>query len=162
METLSVPAAGFTVVDLPEASANRYELFDGSLFLTPLGDVRHQDVVRHLTALLADRAPADLLVFPGINVVTDDRNLSIPDVVVADAAAARRGGLGLHPRDVRWVIEVLSPSTRRLDRTLKAETYRAWGVPSWMVDPDSRQVDRFGPTPSWAHDLTDDDVFPPG
>jgi Uma2 family endonuclease len=161
METLSVPVGGLTIADLPETGAFRSELVDGSLFVTPLGDVRHQNAVRHLAGVIARLAPDDLLVFPGINVVSDDRNLSIPDIVVADATAVRRGGLGLHPTDVRWVIEVLSPSTRRLDRTLKSETYGSWGVAYWMVDPAERRVDRLGPTPPWAQALADDEVFPP-
>lgn len=162
MEILAVPADGFTVADLPEVSGNRCELFDGGLVVTPLGDVRHQHVRTSVAVLLAGRAPADLVVLPGVGVIGGDRNLSFPDVVVADAAAVLQGGSGLQPRDVRWVIEILSSSSRHLDRTLRAATYWAWGVPFWLVDPDARQVDRYGPTPSWAENLADDDVFPPG
>jgi Uma2 family endonuclease len=40
------------------------------------------------------------------------------------------------------VIEVLSPGTRRRDRTLKRDAYRDAGVPEyWLVDPDARTVE---------------------
>lgn len=39
-------------------------------------------------------------------------------------------------------MEILSPSTRRIDRVLKFRRYAELGVPHcWIVDPDSRRVE---------------------
>lgn len=44
------------------------------------------------------------------------------------------------------VIEVLSPSTARTDRTTKRRRYQRAGIPEyWIVDPDSRTVERWRP-----------------
>ena len=42
----------------------------------------------------------------------------------------------------RLVIEVLSPSTTRTDRTTKAQLYARYGVPYyWIVDPEARVIE---------------------
>jgi Uma2 family endonuclease len=44
------------------------------------------------------------------------------------------------------VIEVLSPTTARYDRQLKRVRYQREGVPEyWIVDIESRQVERWRP-----------------
>ena len=41
-------------------------------------------------------------------------------------------------------VEVLSPSTARVDRTLKFDRYRTAGTPSyWIVDPEKRSITRW-------------------
>lgn len=43
-----------------------------------------------------------------------------------------------------WIGEILSPSTRRLDRVGKLPVYARHGVGhAWLVDPDARQVEVF-------------------
>jgi Uma2 family endonuclease len=40
------------------------------------------------------------------------------------------------------VVEILSPSTREIDRDAKLRLYASYGVPwYWIVDPDSRVVE---------------------
>ena len=42
------------------------------------------------------------------------------------------------------VMEVASPSTKRTDRTDKAEEYARAGIPEyWLADPDARTVEVF-------------------
>ena len=46
-------------------------------------------------------------------------------------------------------VEVLSPSTRRIDRSTKRDLYARYGVPFlWLVDPDARAIEAF----ELAHD----------
>ena len=116
-------------------------------------------VARVCTAIADHPELADDLTWRS-HVVADEHNLVIPDVVVTTAEAAARGGLGLAPADLLLVVEVLSPSTRRVDLTLKRDTYSSWGVPYWVVDPEGEDVVRHGHTPSWAERLTGDDIFP--
>lgn len=54
------------------------------------------------------------------------------------------------------VVEVLSPSTARYDRTLKRRLYQRTGVPEyWIVDLDARVMERWRPTDDRPERLTD-------
>ena len=74
--------------------------------------------------------------------------LTHEDVFVPDLVVVR------HPQDVTeraieapplLVVEILSPSTRKQDRGIKAERYAELGVEHfWIVDPDARQVECSG------------------
>lgn len=43
-----------------------------------------------------------------------------------------------------WIVEVLSPSTAQIDRTIKFQDYAAHGVSEyWIVDPDTETVEQY-------------------
>ena len=70
------------------------------------------------------------------------------DVVVPDLAAWRRSRMPVRQAVPHftlapdWVCEVLSPSTARLDRTLKKQLYAREGVEHvWLVDPVLRTLE---------------------
>lgn len=70
------------------------------------------------------------------------------DVLVPDLAGWRRERMPRTPRTAAltlapdWVCEVLSPSTRKLDRTTKLPVYAREGVRHvWLVDPDTRTLE---------------------
>jgi Uma2 family endonuclease len=57
-----------------------------------------------------------------------------PDVVVVRADAPQQRAKA---RDVALVVEILSPSTRKVDLQVKANEYAEAGIPHyWIVDPD--------------------------
>ena len=72
------------------------------------------------------------------------------DIVVPDLAGWRRTTMPDYP-DVAyfgtapdWACEVLSPSTRRIDRNEKRAIYAREGVSHlWFVDPDARTLEAF-------------------
>ncbi|QRK11011.1 Uma2 family endonuclease [Archangium violaceum] len=73
-----------------------------------------------------------------------------PHVLVPDIAGWRRERMPRTPRTAAltlapdWVCEVLSPSTRTLDRTAKLPVYAREGVRFvWLVDPDARMLEVF-------------------
>ena len=126
-----------TLADLesmPE-DGHRYELIDGTLLVTPAPNTRHQRCVAHLLAALVTAAGPDLEVLPApYDWVAGPSTLFQPDVLVA-----RRGDLGPKrlERPPLLVIEVLSPSTRRIDLATKRMAYADAGVAAyWLVDPD--------------------------
>jgi Uma2 family endonuclease len=70
------------------------------------------------------------------------------DVLVPDLAGWRRERMPRAPRTVGvtlapdWLCEVLSPSTRALDRKVKLPVYARAGVRHvWLVDPDARTLE---------------------
>ena len=70
------------------------------------------------------------------------------DIVVPDLAGWRRSRMPVRspiPHFTQapdWVCEVLSPSTARIDRTLKKTLYAQWGVGFvWLVDPVLRVLE---------------------
>lgn len=119
---------------LPD-DGHRYELIDGSLIVTPAPATRHQRAVSSLLVTLRATCPAELdaLVAPLDVTLTDDTVLQ-PDLLVARRADFTDRDLPVAPL---LAVEVLSPSTRTIDLTLKRARYEAAGCPSyWVVDPE--------------------------
>jgi Uma2 family endonuclease len=118
---------------LPD-DGHRYELLDGALIVTPAPGFLHQRAVVRLSAALTAAVPAGLevLVAP-FDVVLDDNTVLQPDALVAPLRSFTERELPAAPT---LAIEVLSPSTRRVDLVLKRDRYRAARCPHyWVVDP---------------------------
>lgn len=156
----AIPAGPWTVDDLdhfPEGSTTRYELIDGALLVSAEPSLQHQRVNALLLRVLQDAAPADVEVFLPVDLRLSPVRQIVPDVTVVrrqDLAAKRIDDVPL------LVVEVQSPSTRAVDRTLKREVLQEAGVPSyWLLEPfelvltvlelqDAVYVERFhGPLP---------------
>ena len=123
---------------LPD-DGRRHELIDGVLVVTPAPVLRHQRAVVRLLRLLTDVCPDDLevLVAP-FDVALTPRDVLQPDLLVARSADLTERDL---PGAPLLAVEVLSPSTRRLDLGLKRERYEAAGCPAyWAVDPDEPRL----------------------
>lgn len=118
---------------------HRYELIDGSLIVTPAPSYRHQDVVGHLHLLLSGACPTHLKVlFAPFDVVLADDTVLQPDLLVAARSDFTERDL---PSPPLLAVEVLSPSTSHIDRTLKRSRLEAAGCPSyWVVDPERPSV----------------------
>lgn len=129
----------FTVDDLERMpdDGHRYELLDGVLVVTPAPDIWHQEVVLALALQLRTTCPPELHVVIAPFEWRRGRGTALqPDLLVA-----RRGDLLEHGRYLAaapvLAVEVLSPSTRRIDRLTKLSAYEEAGVGSyWLVDPD--------------------------
>ena len=86
---------------------------------------------------------------PGGWIILDEPELHLgPDILVPDLAGWRRETLPELPEapylTVRpdWVCEVLSPSTRRLDRVRKVPVFAREGVGHvWLVDPAAKTLE---------------------
>ncbi len=126
-----------TVADLETMpdDGHRYELLDGTLLVTPAPSLSHQTVVPRIWRSLEDARPADLrvLVAPFDVVLADDTVLQ-PDVLVARQGDLTERNLPAAPV---LAVEVLSPSTQRIDRFLKHSRYAAAGVEHyWIIEPN--------------------------
>lgn len=126
----------WTWADLQEipADGHRYEIVDGSLHVSPSPSRPHQVAAGRIVRLLADAAPDDLEVVATVDVVMD-RNVLEPDVVVLPAELAYRTEGPLKSADVLLAVEVVSPSSRRMDRLVKPAVLADAGVPAyWRVE----------------------------
>ena len=135
-------AAGqFTVEDLERTPDDgyRYELLDGMLLVTPAPDVWHQEVALELAIRLRVACPPELHVVIAPFEWRGSRRTALqPDVLVARRRdlLAEAGGTFLGEPPV-LAVEVLSASTRRIDRLSKLSAYEEAGVGSyWLVNPD--------------------------
>ncbi|WP_460835519.1 Uma2 family endonuclease [Nocardioides hungaricus] len=119
---------------LPD-DGRRHELIDGVLVVTPAPLVRHQHAVMNLVRALDTALPPGLLLYTApLDVVLGDDTLVQPDLLVARRADFTERDLSAPPL---LAVEVLSPSTRRVDLNLKRVRYEAAGCPSyWVFDPD--------------------------
>ena len=139
------PKRGFTYADLqtfPEDNLRR-EIIDGELVVTAAPRIRHQRVVATLTlhlGLYAREHGGEVFPAP-TDVFFSDTNVVEPDVLFVTASNLAK----LEERFVRsapdLVIEISSPSTRKLELVRKRELYERFGVPEyWYVDIELDQV----------------------
>ena len=153
----------FTRADLETMpdDGRRYELVDGSLVVTPAPSRLHQRMAFQLGVLLEAARPDDLEVLAApFDVALSDDSVLQPDLLVARRDAFTERDL---PGPPSLAVEVLSPSTRRLDLTLKRARYEASGCPSyWVLDPDAPSLTawelRDAAYVETAH-VTDDEEF---
>lgn len=114
---------------------HRYELLDGMLLVSPAPRTRHQMAVACLLVQLSQCAPDGMLVLTApYDVVLAADTVLQPDLVIAPTGSFTDVDL---PGPPSLAVEVLSPSTRRVDLLLKPDRLASAGCPSyWVVDPD--------------------------
>ena len=118
---------------------HRYELIDGTLIVSPAPKRGHQRAVGGLHVLLRSLCPSELeVLLAPFDVVLADDTVVQPDLLVARRSDFTERDLPVAPL---LAVEVLSPSTRRIDLMLKRSRYEAAGCLSyWVVDPDEPRV----------------------
>jgi Uma2 family endonuclease len=133
---------------LPD-DGQRYEVLDGVLFVSPSPSLNHQDIVGKLYLLIEPYvrehclgwtflSPADIEFSP--------RRLVQPDLFVVPDTGTGKPRTWPEVKKLLLTVEVKSASTARLDRVEKRQAYQSERVPEyWIVDPDSRSVDRWRP-----------------
>lgn len=121
----------------------REELIDGKpVMMSPRPTVIHNRVAFNI-AVLFDRYLKGKKCTPfsdGIDLYLDDNNRFVPDMmVVCDPDKIKPDGIHGAPD---LVVEVLSPSTMRNDKTRKKDVYARCGVREyWLVGPDEKSVE---------------------
>ncbi|MDP8971550.1 MAG: Uma2 family endonuclease [Actinomycetota bacterium] len=122
----------------------RRELIDGELIVTPAPATRHQDVVLKLGARLLNHTEehgGKVYVAP-TDVFLSDVDVVEPDVLFVRAEHVDKVEKKLVRSAPDVVVEVSSPSTRRLELVRKRALYERYGVPEyWYVDLDADRVE---------------------
>ena len=140
------PQTNLTYVDLasfPEDNLRR-ELIGGELIVTAAPLVRHQRAVMALAGrlfLYAKEHGGEVFPAP-TDVFLSDIDVVEPDVLFVTQASIAK----LESKFVRGapdiVVEVSSPTTRRLELVRKRELYERYGVPEyWYADLDADRIE---------------------
>lgn len=129
----------------------RIELIDGEIFnMSPALSRRHQQILRELatafSVFLRNRecevffAPFDVRLLAENKQDTDINNVVQPDLsIVCDQNKLDDKGCNGAPD---MIIEILSPSSVKLDRWKKYQLYEKAGVKEyWLVDPVNESVE---------------------
>jgi len=144
------------------------ELLDGHLIYNEAPNVRHQILVQNLGKAIDAYISANngkcRMFNVGINLYfeDDDNTLLIPDIVVlCDESKLGESGITGAPD---WIIEVVSPSTRRADYNNKMHKYMCQGVKEyWIIDPEKERVTTYiQGEPMLAYVYAFEDVIPVG
>lgn len=116
-------------------TAERVELFDGSLLVSSAPTIRHQDLSARLhDALLPFAQAAGLEIYLAVNVRLRPGRVCIPDLVITEPVEPDT--LFVEANLLRLVCEITSTNAAT-DRVLKMHYYAAAAIPWYLlVDPD--------------------------
>lgn len=131
---------------LPD-DGKRYEILDGVLYVSPSPRRKHQELAGDLFIELSSwvkRHNLGKVYIAPFDVLLSEHDIVVPDIlfihrdrrsIVDDANV--KGAPDL-------VIEVLSPSNRRVDRVLKLQRYALFDVGYyWMLDPEAQTLEEY-------------------
>lgn len=131
---------------LPD-DGNRYELFEGELFVSRAPGISHQRVLGNIyaaiRAYLEQNPIGEIVITPGL--IFNEFNSAIPDAVFF--SNNRREAIISGERLVAapdLVIEIVSPGREnaRRDREVKRQVYGKHGVKEyWVVDPLNKSLE---------------------
>lgn len=126
------------LLQLPD-DGKRYEIIDGELYVSPSPIPRHQQVLGRLHLLIAtfvNEPERGVVYLAPLDVRLGTHDVVEPDLLfISTERMAIIGGTTINGAP-DLLIEILSPSTRSRDETLKAELYARSGVREyWLADP---------------------------
>jgi len=131
------------IYSLPDGE--RAELIDGQIYYMAPPTRKHQDIAGELFGTIREyiqtnNFPCRLYIAPfAVFLNKDDENYIEPDIsVICDTSKLNDKGCIGAPD---WIIEIVSPSSRRIDYFTKLFKYRTSGVREyWIVDPDKNRI----------------------
>ena len=145
------------VREMPE-DGNRYEVVHGELFVTPAPLPRHQELVWRLRFLLQpylESVGRRVWAFVGpADISWDDGTLVQPDVLVVPRDEVTNDWSTY--KTLLLAVEIVSPSSARIDRVIKRRLYQENRVGTyWVVDPDAGLVEVWHPADERPAVVTD-------
>ena len=138
-----------TIADLDAMpdDGNRYELFEGEIFVSRAPSLSHQIILANLLTIL--RAYLDINpvghAIPTPGVIFSESNGAIPDIVFISNRLFRE--LVFEERingAPELMVEIVSPGREnaRRDRVVKRQVYGKFGVKEyWIIDPEKRAIE---------------------
>jgi len=122
----------------------RHEILDGVEFVSPSPRIRHQDIAGELYYQLRSflaQSPVGKVYIAPTDVILSHFDVVVPDFVFV---TAERTTL-INEKNIAGapdlIIEILSPSSRRVDEEIKRQRYAHFGVREyWIVDPKAEHL----------------------
>ena len=131
---------------LPEPKDySKMELINGVLYISPMPDWRHSNIIEKLNFLLVTflgkKNIGGKLYTPRAGIQRTKTTWLEPDLFYLSKESLIRFEKEI-PTTADLVIEVLSLSTFEYDKTTKADTYEALSVRElWLIDADTKQIE---------------------
>lgn len=131
------------IYSLPDGQ--RAELIDGQIYMMAPPSRKHQRIVGELYRKISNyiesrngSCEVDIAPF-AVFLNQDDKNYVEPDIsVICDQNKLTEKGCNGAPD---WIVEVVSPSSIRIDYVIKLFKYRTAGVKEyWIVDNDKNRI----------------------
>ena len=131
------------IYTLPEGQ--RAELIDGQIYMMAPPTRRHQQILLSISRKIADYidsngGPCEVDIAPfAVFLNKDDKNYVEPDisVICSPDKLTDKGCVGAPD----WIIEIVSPGSRRMDYYTKLFKYRTAGVREyWIVDTEKNRI----------------------
>ena len=157
-----------TVADLEALpdDGNRYELFEGELFVSRAPGLSHQRILGNVHAILRaylDHHPiGEILLTPGV--IFDESNSAISDAVFLTNQQVNNIGSEERITETPTIaMEIVSPGREnaRRDREVKRQVYGKHGVKEyWIADPEKSALEVYrleGQTLKLVATLMDED-----
>jgi Uma2 family endonuclease len=124
---------------------NRYELIEGELFVSAAPNTEHQRKTGRLYRRLADDVEqhdlGEVFIAP-YDVVLDASTVLEPDILFVSKARQSIIKPGCIEGAPDLVVEVISDSSRLMDRFVKRDRYAQFGVPEyWLLDPFEPRIE---------------------
>lgn len=145
----------------------RAELIDGQIYYMAPPNRRHQDIVGELYATIreyikSNNGPCKPYIAPfAVFLNENDKNYVEPDIsVICDRNKFTDQGCKGAPD---WIIEVVSPGSKRMDYSTKLFKYRTAGVREyWIVDSEKSRVLVYSFEQDTMEEYTFADTIPSG
>lgn len=126
-------------------NGTRAELIDGQIYYMAPPSRKHQKILLSLSRVISDyidknngACEVDIAPF-SVFLNENDKNYVEPDIsIICDQNKLNDKGCVGAPD---WIIEIVSPSSKRMDYMIKLFKYRTAGVREyWIVDPDKDRI----------------------
>ena len=121
------------------ADGRRHELIDGEHYVTPSADRRHQELSLRLELALAGHLRSHrtgTMYHAPLDVILSNTDVVEPDILYVSNERSAILGKWVHGAP-DLVVEILSPSTRKVDEAVKRRLYERVDVKEyWIVDPE--------------------------
>jgi Uma2 family endonuclease len=125
----------------------RHEIIDGRHFVSPSPNTYHQQVSArlHLQLHALIEAPGHgTVLYAPMDIVLSRHDVVQPDLIAVLKARRQIVTQANIQGAPDLAIEILSPSTRRLDRQHKHALYERAGIAEyWIVDPEAHVVEQY-------------------
>jgi Uncharacterized protein conserved in cyanobacteria len=129
---------------LPD-DGKRYQVIEGEVYMVPAPIPYHQDTSRKLMVLLnnfVEKQKLGKVYYAPCDVILSEENIVQPDIFFI----SQEREYIITEKNIQGapdlVVEILSPFTAKLDKTLKTGLYERFGVKEyWLVDPDQKQIE---------------------